>query len=85
MVKIRLKQTGKKNDRKYRIIVTDSKNKRDGKELEIVGHYNPKPQLSEMTMNIEATDKWIKNGAIMTERVAKIYNLVKNNKVEKAK
>lgn len=85
MVKIRLKQTGKKNDRKYRIIVTDSKNKRDGKELEIVGYYNPKPQLSEMTMNIEATDKWIKNGAIMTERVAKIYNLVKNNKVEKAK
>lgn len=82
MVKIRLKQTGKKNDRKYRIVVTDARNKRDGKVLDTLGHYNPKPDTSKFELNIELADKWIKNGAIMTERVAKIYNLVKNNKVD---
>jgi len=82
MVKIRLKQTGKKNDRKYRIVVTDARNKRDGKVLENLGHYNPRPDKSKFELDTAAAEKWIKNGAIMTERVAKIYNLVKNGKVE---
>jgi small subunit ribosomal protein S16 len=83
MVKIRLKQTGKKNAKQYRIIVTDSENKRDGRVLDTLGNYDPKPKNSLMTLNMELTEGWIKKGAVMTERVAKIYNLVKNNKVEK--
>ena len=82
MVKLRLKQTGKKNARTYRIVAADSENKRDGKVLEILGTYNPIPKNSIMILNIEAADKWLANGAQMTERVEKIYKLVKDNKVE---
>lgn len=82
MVKIRLTQTGKRNAKTYRIVALDSRGKRDGKVLQILGHYNPIPNLSEMTLDIEKTDKWIANGAQMSERVAKIYDLVKNNKVQ---
>jgi small subunit ribosomal protein S16 len=82
MVKLRLKQTGKKNARTYRIVASDARNKRDGKDLEILGFYNPQQEKSKMTLDIEAADKWIANGAQMTERVEKIYKLVKDNKVE---
>ncbi len=82
MVKIRLKQTGKKNAKTYRIIAMHSTNKRDGKQLEILGNYNPLPDKSKMALNVEKTEAWIKKGAIMTQRVTKIYNLVKSNKLE---
>ena len=83
MVKLRLKQIGKKNEKQYRIVAADSKEKRSGKVLEIIGHYNPLPQKSIMTMKIDSAEAWIKNGAQMTERVEKIYKLIKENKVEK--
>ncbi len=82
MVKIRLKQTGKRNARTYRIVVADARDKRDGKVLETLGTYNPIPDKSKMTLNLDLTDQWLKKGAQMTERVAKIYKLVKNNQVE---
>lgn len=81
MVKIRLKQTGKKNNRQYRIIATESASKRDGKTLEVLGHYNPIPDKSIVKLNVESAEKWVSNGAIMTERVKKLYDLVKNNKI----
>jgi small subunit ribosomal protein S16 len=82
MVKLRLKQTGKKNARTYRIVAAHSEDKRDGKDLEVLGFYNPQQDKSKMTLDIEAADRWLANGAQMTERVAKIYKLVKDNKVE---
>lgn len=82
MVKIRLKQTGKKNAKTYRIVVVHSTNKRDGKQLDILGHYSPIRDKSEMVMDTAKADEWAAKGAVMTERVAKIYNLVKNNKLE---
>jgi small subunit ribosomal protein S16 len=83
MVKLRLKQLGKKNDRRYRVVASDSRNKRGGAVLENLGSYNPIPNKSEILINVEAMDKWIANGAQMTERVAKLYTLAKNNKIEK--
>lgn len=82
MVKLRLKQTGKKNARSYRIVAVDSRTKRDGKVLEIIGTYSPITDKSKMQLDIQAVEKWVASGAQMTERVEKIYNLVKNNKVE---
>jgi len=82
MVKLRLKQTGKKNAKTYRVVAAHSQDKRDGKVLENLGFYNPIPQKSIINLNVESMDKWIANGAQMTERVAKLYKLVKDNKVE---
>lgn len=83
MVKIRLKQIGRKNAKKYRIVVSDVNNRRDGKDIEVLGMYNPMPGNSEMKLEIEKVDSWTKKGAVMTERVQKIYNLVKSDKVER--
>jgi small subunit ribosomal protein S16 len=85
MVKLRLKQIGKKHDRKYRIVAIDSRKKRDGEELEVVGFYDPIPNISNIKMDLEAVEKWLNRGAVMTERVEKIYNLVKSGKLQQSK
>lgn len=82
MLKIRLKQIGKKHQKIYRVVVVDSKKKRDGEVLEKVGSYNPIPENSLINLEMEKIDGWINNGAQMTERVEKLYNLVKENKVK---
>ena len=47
----------------YRIIVTERENKRDGRFLEILGHYDPCRQPSALTLKRERIDYWIERGA----------------------
>ena len=61
MVKIRLKRLGAKRNPVYRIIVIDSKEKREGKPILELGFYNPKKK--ELKLNKEKALEWIKNGA----------------------
>ncbi|OGS22487.1 MAG: 30S ribosomal protein S16 [Elusimicrobia bacterium RIFOXYA2_FULL_39_19] len=63
MVKIRLKRCGRPKEPVYRIIVCDSRKKRDGKVIETLGHYDPKKQKSKITLDNERYDYWIKCGA----------------------
>ncbi len=72
MVKIRLKRVGAKKAPHYRIVATDSRNRRDGSPIEELGYYNPISK--ELKLNLEAVNKWIKNGAQPSETVA---NLIK--------
>ncbi|MEO0139212.1 MAG: 30S ribosomal protein S16 [candidate division WOR-3 bacterium] len=71
MVKIRLQRVGKKNDPRYRIIVADSRTKRDGKVIEILGHLNPKDD-NDWSLNYDRYKYWISVGAQPTERVLSI-------------
>ena len=73
MVKIRLKRLGYKKNPSYRIIVIDSRDKREGAPIEELGHYNPKTK--EMKLNKESALNWIKKGAQATETV---QYLIKN-------
>lgn len=75
MLKIRLKRYGRKKQAIYRIIVIDSKKRRDGRALEEVGFYNP--LTKETKLNIEKIENRIDNGAQLTKTVA---NLIKNIK-----
>jgi len=75
MLKIRLKRYGRKKQAIYRIIVIDSKKRRDGRALEEVGFYNP--LTKETKLNIEKIENRINNGAQLTKTVA---NLIKNIK-----
>jgi len=75
MLKIRLKRYGRKKQAIYRIIVIDSKKRRDGRALEEVGFYNP--LTKETKLNIEKIENRIYNGAQLTKTVA---NLIKNIK-----
>jgi len=77
-VKIRLSRSGKTHHASYRIVAQDTKTKRDGTFLEILGFYNP-GQKGENTfqVNNEKVNNWIKKGAKPTESVTKL--LAKNN------
>nr|YP_009502058.1 ribosomal protein S16 [Porolithon onkodes]ASB29660.1 ribosomal protein S16 [Porolithon onkodes] len=78
MLKIRLKRYGRKKKAVYRIIVIDSKKKRDGKALEEVGFYNP--FTKETKINIERISNRIIQGAQFTDTVKNIVSkLGKNN------
>ena len=78
MLKIRLKRLGRKKNASYRIIVIDSKKRRDGKAIEEVGFYNP--LTKETKINIESIEYRIKQGAQLTLTVQYLLNKTLNNK-----
>ena len=69
MVKIRLKRVGAKKAPFYHIVVADSRSPRDGKIIEQLGTYNPMVEPSEIKIDKEKVEKWIKNGAKPTDTV----------------
>ena len=70
--KIRLKRQGKKFYAFYRVVVVDSRKKRDGKVIEEIGTYDPSTDPSTFKVDVEAAKKWLANGAQPTEMVGKI-------------
>ena len=69
MVKIRLRRMGAKKKPYYRIVVADSLSPRDGKCIEEIGSYNPLLSPSEIKVDTERAQYWIKNGAQPTDTV----------------
>ena len=69
MVKIRLRRMGRRNRPFYRVVVADSRSPRDGKFIEIIGHYNPLTDPSLIDINEEKALKWLRCGAQPTDTV----------------
>ena len=63
MVKIRLRRIGTRNKPIYRLVVADERSPRDGKFIEIIGHYNPLTEPTTFVVNEEKALKWLKYGA----------------------
>jgi len=78
MLKIRLARFGKNKEPRYRIVVMDSRNKREGKIIDILGFYDPRRD-TDFRLDLEKLDNWVKKGAQLTERVK---SLVKRAKKE---
>ena len=72
-IKIRLKLTGKKNARSFRIVAVDESAKRDGKVVEELGIILPKTKPVTMKFNQERISYWLKQGAQITSGVSKYY------------
>ncbi|MCI7627876.1 MAG: 30S ribosomal protein S16 [Blautia glucerasea] len=72
-VKIRLRRMGQKKAPFYRIIVADSRSKRDGRCIEEIGTYDPNLDPSVFKIDEEAAKKWLSVGAQPTEVVAKLF------------
>ena len=68
-VKIRLKRMGTKKRPFYRIVATDSRNRRDGRFIEELGYYDPLTNPPNIKVEEELIFKWLKNGAIPSENV----------------
>lgn len=77
-VKIRFSRVGKKNTPVYRIIATDSRCKRDGASLEILGTYDPiKGILTQYKQ--DRVDYWVSQGAQVTDAVRKLQKRSQKN------
>ena len=74
MVKIRLTRKGRKNAPSYRIVVADSKAKRDGKFIEIIGYYNPTENPDKVVYKEDRYEYWISTGAQPTKTVKKLVS-----------
>ncbi|WP_210506270.1 30S ribosomal protein S16 [Naasia sp. SYSU D00057] len=74
-VKIRLKRLGKIRAPYYRIVVADSRTKRDGRVIEEIGKYHPTEEPSLIEVNSERAQYWLGVGAQPTEQVAALLKL----------
>lgn len=63
MVKIRLTRLGAHKRPFYRIVVSDSRARRDGPFIEILGTYNPLKEPSEVKLDLDRTKFWLQRGA----------------------
>lgn len=79
MVKIRLTRGGAKKRPFYHIIVTDGRNKRDGRALERLGFYNPvaSGQDKPLEVDVDRVDHWLGQGAQMSDKVRELYKQAK--------
>ena len=69
MLKIRLRQQGRKNRQTYRLVVTDIRNPRDGKYLEMIGWYNPFSTTQDCMIDDARIQYWMGLGAQLSENV----------------
>jgi small subunit ribosomal protein S16 len=67
MVKIRLKRIGATKRPKYRVVVQESRTRRDGRVIEEIGFYDPQANPVELRIDAELAKKWLSQGAQPTE------------------
>jgi small subunit ribosomal protein S16 len=74
MVSIRLSRAGAKKNPFYHLVVSDSRNRRDGRYIERLGYYNPvgKSHEENLRIDMERVDHWLRIGARPSERVAEL-------------
>ena len=74
MVSIRLSRAGAKKRPFYHLVVTDSRNRRDGRYIERIGYFNPvgRDHEENLRIDLERADYWIGKGAQPSERVSSL-------------
>ena len=71
-VVLRLMRAGSKKRPFYRIVAADSRRQRDGRFLEIVGHYDPMKTPADLVLQKERVQEWLSNGATPSTQVASL-------------
>lgn len=74
-VRLRLMRMGKKKQPTYRIVAADQRAPRDGKFIEIVGVYDPRPNPSRIDITQSKAVNWLRNGAQPSDRVQKLLEM----------
>ncbi len=74
-VKIRLMRVGKRKQPSYRVVVADSRMPRDGRFIEIIGHYGPQREPKLVEIDDEKALAWLRKGAQPSEAVQKLLAL----------
>jgi small subunit ribosomal protein S16 len=76
MVRIRLRRMGKTKQPSYRVVVADSRAPRDGRFIEIIGHYNPIRQPKVLEIKHDRARYWLGVGASPSESVVTLFKRV---------
>ncbi len=71
-VTIRLRREGTSKRPRYRVVVTDSRSPRDGRFIEVIGHYNPVTQPPTVKIDRDRASAWISKGAQPSNTVKKL-------------
>ena len=69
MLAIRLRRTGSTKRPYYRVVVADSRNWRDGRFVEVLGHYDPRHQPAVVKIDVERAGYWLGQGAQASDTV----------------
>jgi small subunit ribosomal protein S16 len=72
-VRIRLTRVGAKKQPSYRLVVADSRNARDSRSLETIGHYNPRTDPIELHIDEAKAKAWLAKGAQPSDTVARLF------------
>lgn len=75
-VRIRLNRMGAKKRPFYRLVVADSRAPRDGRFIEIIGHYNPIVDPIELVVDKEKAQDWLSKGAQPSDTVKRLFKQV---------
>ena len=86
MVSIRLSRAGAKKSPFYHLVVTDSRNRRDGRYIERLGYFNPvgKAHEENLRVDLERVDFWLNRGARPSDRVAVLLKASRKASEQKA-
>lgn len=81
-VTIRLQRTGKRANKhsNYRVVAISKATKRDGRNLDILGYYDPSRKISSLSINLEKIEKWVKQGAQLSDTVRSLVKKIKKSK-----
>ncbi len=86
MLVIRFTRTGKKGERKFRLVVKEKRSKRDGKPVELLGYYEKTVSAITKDFNNDRINYWISQGAQLTPAVKDaIEDIKRDKKVKKEK
>jgi small subunit ribosomal protein S16 len=69
MLAIRLRRAGSKNRPFFRVVVTEARSARDGRFVEVLGHYNPRTKPETVELNRERLEHWLRAGARPSDTV----------------
>ncbi len=72
-VKLRLTRMGKTKQPTYRVVAIDSRTKRDGEYIELIGTYNPLTKPATVKINEKVALEWLGKGAIPSDTVKNLF------------
>ncbi len=76
MVRIRLRRVGAKKQPTYRIVAADRESPRDGRFLEVLGHYNPRTEPATIVVHEDRIYHWVSHGAQPSDSVTQLLRQI---------
>ncbi|HUX07486.1 MAG TPA: 30S ribosomal protein S16 [Acidobacteriota bacterium] len=84
MLSIRLTRLGRRNRPFYRVVVADSRRARDGRFIEVVGHYDPVQKPAMVKLDTDKIEEWVGKGAKLSDTVRSLVKQTKEKEISES-